>query len=170
MNAAVDATHLVFRPMTLPDIPTIMEIEAAAYPHGWSEGIFKDCLRVGYICWLAEGLVGVEAYGVMWVAAGEAHILNVCVRPLSQGQGYGRNMMNQLLRLAHRREAESAFLEVRASNEKAIKLYLSMGFEQVGVRKAYYPDDDGREDAIVMSLSLADFIGLPASPGDGRGA
>jgi ribosomal-protein-alanine N-acetyltransferase len=94
------------------------------------------------------------AYGVMSVAAGEAHLLNLTVSPEWQGQGLGRRQLRRLLTLAAEHGADAVFLEVRVSNHPAISLYRNMGFNEVGLRTGYYPGKRGREDAMVLALSL----------------
>ena len=154
MNVAVEKFAANLRPMRVDDIEAIMAIEERVYPAPWTFGIFGDCLRVGYACWVFESAGEVVGYGVMSMGAGEAHILNLAVHPEFQGLGLGRRMLRHLLRLAGRRTVTEAFLEVRPSNARAIGLYRSLGFHEVGRRKGYYRDPDGREDALVLSLSL----------------
>jgi ribosomal-protein-alanine N-acetyltransferase len=91
---------------------------------------------------------------VLSVAVGEAHVLNVCVHPDWQGRGLGRRILDRLLRLAREHEADTAFLEVRASNTVAQRLYESAGFNEIGVRRGYYPARVGREDAVVYAKTL----------------
>lgn len=154
MSAVVSDPGLVLRPMRLGDIPEVMDVEAVAYPYPWTEGIFRDCLRVGYCCWVIESKGQVVAYGVMSVAAGECHILNLCVQPELQGQGLGRKMLRRLLGLGRAHNADTAFLEVRVSNRGAISLYKTENFCEVGMRRGYYPSAEGREDAVIMARSL----------------
>ena len=139
------------------DVEAVMAIESQVYPHGWTEGIFHDCLRVHYSCWVMEQEGVLIAYGIMSVAVGEAHVLNVAVDPLCQGQGRGREMLMHLLQTGKRHGAETAFLEVRPSNQIAIRLYETAGFHQVGLRQDYYPSDTGREDAVIMARDLSDI-------------
>jgi ribosomal-protein-alanine N-acetyltransferase len=89
----------------------------------------------------------------MTMGVGEAHILNISVHPEEQGQGIGRKMMENLIEKA-KWEAETMFLEVRPSNPGAIALYQKLGFNEVGLRKGYYPAEHGREDAIMLALEL----------------
>jgi [ribosomal protein S18]-alanine N-acetyltransferase len=142
------------RPMHELDVPVIVAIERAAYQFPWSEGIFRDCLRVGYVCRVAEVGGDTAGYGIMSVGAGEAHILNVCVRDEYRGRGYARKMLLYLLERARGSGMREAFLEVRPSNTVAAHLYRSMGFEQVGVRRGYYQASVGREDAAVLRRVL----------------
>lgn len=154
MSAVIDQPQPVLRPMRDADIAGVMAIESVVYNHGWTEGIFQDCLRVGYSCWVDEDEGEVVSYGILSLAAGEAHILNVSVKPERQGEGLGRRMMEHLLALAVERGADTAFLEVRPSNYVAIGLYESMGFIQAGIRPDYYPAEQGREDAVIMAKAL----------------
>ena len=145
---------IAFRPMRDLDVEAVMAIETLAYPYPWSEGIFRDCLRVGYCCWVAVDEKDVIGYGVMSVAADECHILNICIHSNWQGRHLGRRMLHRLLTLARGQDADTAFLEVRASNRAALRLYAAAEFCEVGMRNGYYPADHGREDAIVMARSL----------------
>ncbi|ACL73231.1 putative acetyltransferase [Thioalkalivibrio sulfidiphilus HL-EbGr7] len=152
--SAILSTNPQLRPMRHEDLDEIMVVELSAYPYPWTEGIFRDCMRVGYSCWVmteAQRLVG---YGVMSMAVGECHVLNLCVRPECQGRGYGRILLRGLLDHARRHKVETAFLEVRPSNTPAVQLYYSEGFNEVGLRKRYYPADNGREDALVLARDI----------------
>lgn len=153
VNPEIDLAN-GFRKMTFTDIPTIMEIESQVYTHPWTEGIFNDCIRVGYNCWVYEEHNKLLAYGLVTVAANEAHILNLCVAIDAQRRGLGRRMLYKLMQLAEERMADSIFLEVRDSNIAAQNLYEQEGFNRIGVRKDYYPDVDGREDAYVYAKAL----------------
>ncbi len=142
------------RPLTVADLDAVMEIENRAYEFPWTRGILSDCLRVGYCCWCYVSEDGIQGYGVMSVAAGESHILNLTVRPESQRQGIGARLLKHFLQLARRHNADIAMLEVRPSNTAAISLYEKLGFNEIGVRRDYYPAADGREDALLLALSL----------------
>ena len=137
------------------DIPAVIEIERLGYQFPWSEGIFRDCLRVGYTCRVI-GVGGLLAgYGIMSVGAGEAHILNVCVADDYRCRGLGRKLMLYLMQRARALGMEEAFLEVRPSNLIASRLYHALGFAQIGVRRGYYQAPAGREDASVLRCALA---------------
>jgi len=138
----------------MADLGTVMDIESHVYDFPWTQGIFRDCLRVGYCCWCYENDGLIQGYGVMSVAAGESHILNITVRPESQRQGIGGKLMKHFLQLARRHDADTVMLEVRPSNKLAISLYEKLGFNEIGVRRNYYPADEGREDALILALSL----------------
>lgn len=142
------------RKMTPDDLPAVLLVENGSYTHPWSEQILRDCLRVGYSCWVCE--IGEEMVGhaVMSVAIGEAHLLNICIHPQRQGQGIGRRLLHRMLRIARERQADTMFLEVRASNRAARRLYESEGFGEIGLRRDYYPGVEGREDAVVYAKAL----------------
>ena len=149
-----------FRAMTPGDLAGVAAVERASYQFPWSEGIFRDCLRVGYLCRVADLDGEIVAYGVVAMGAGEAHILNLCVRGDLRGRSIGRQMLMLLLERSRQAGMEAVFLEVRPSNPHAIALYQSVGFAQVGLRKGYYQaPDNGREDALVLKLDLTDGRG-----------
>lgn len=136
-------------------LPWVVDIERSAYTFPWTEGLFRDCLRVGYSAWVVTDTVNdVLGYGLMSMAVGEAHILNVCVAPDQRRRGLARYLMAHLTDLARHANVAEMFLEVRAGNGPAQMLYQSLGFETVGRRKAYYPASNGREDALVMKRVL----------------
>lgn len=155
MSAVVDEAFLHIRPMGEQDLTAILAIETRAYDFPWSRIIFRDCLRVGYCCWVLEMDGVIEGYCVMSVGAGECHILNLCIHPESQGKGLGRHLLGFMLDVAREHKAGSAFLEVRPSNESAKHLYHTTGFDDVGMRRSYYPARFGREDAIIMARELS---------------
>lgn len=142
------------RTMTYADLRQVMDVEEQAYPYPWTVGIFRDCIRVGYNCWVATHEDAVIGYGIVMLAAGEAHVLNLCVSPEFQHRGIGRKLLRHLARRAQMADIDMILLEVRRSNQAAIDLYHSEGFHELGVRKNYYPDDNGREDAIILARYL----------------
>jgi ribosomal-protein-alanine N-acetyltransferase len=142
------------RPMRQADIEAVSEIENRAYVFPWTPGIFRDCLRAGHQCWVLEADTKLLGYGVLSAAAGEAHILNICIAPEYQGRGHGRRLLRRLVDLARWHQAGQVFLEVRPSNPRAIELYRQEGFNEIGQRPNYYPAEKGREDAIVMAMEL----------------
>jgi [ribosomal protein S18]-alanine N-acetyltransferase len=148
------APEIVIRPMRPADVAEVVSIERAAYQFPWSEGIFRDCLRVGYVCRVLTVSRQVMAYGVMSFGAGEAHILNLCVAEEYRCRGVGKHMLASLIGRATDAGMSEAFLEVRPSNTAAIRLYQSVGFEQIGMRRGYYQATHGREDAAVLRRML----------------
>jgi [ribosomal protein S18]-alanine N-acetyltransferase len=142
------------RPMHELDVAVVAAIERTAYQFPWSEGIFRDCLRVGYVCRVVDVAGELGGYGIMSVGAGEAHILNVCIGDEFRSRGFARRILRYLVECARAADMQEAFLEVRPSNLAAMRLYQSLGFEQVGVRRGYYQATLGREDAAVLRLIL----------------
>jgi ribosomal-protein-alanine N-acetyltransferase len=141
------------RTMTYADLPAVLAIERKNYQFPWDEDIFIDCFKVGYGCWVCEENGKILGYCILTLGVGEAHVLNISVSPDEQNQGIGRRMMESLIDIA-KGEAETMFLEVRPSNPGAIALYTKLGFNEIGIRKGYYPAENGREDAIMLALEL----------------
>ena len=155
MRAVLPEPVIGLRPMTALDLRQVIEIERNAYGFPWPMGIFRDCLRVGYCCWVVERNAQIEGYGIMSVGAGEAHLLNLCVRKASQRGGLGRRLLWHLMELALERHADTMFLEVRPSNHAALQLYESVGFNVAGIRRDYYPALHRREDALILARQMA---------------
>ena len=162
MSAAIQLQWQV-RDMSSADLKEVAAIERASYDFPWSRGVFRDCLLAGYQSFVIE-ITGmaysqnsrvVRGYGIMSVAAGEAHILNLCIHSEFQSVGYGRRLLSALLTKAEILGVERIFLEVRPSNNVAISLYQSLGFEQIGVRPSYYQATVGREDAVIFAASIS---------------
>lgn len=142
------------RPMVMDDLPTVHGIEVASYPFPWSAGIFRDCLRARYLCFVLECDERIAGYAIVSLAADEAHVLNICIHPEHRCRGLGRGLMQFLFAEVTRRGARELFLEVRPSNLSAIRLYQSLGLRQVGLRRGYYQAAQGREDALVLRVDL----------------
>ena len=142
------------RAMTEDDLWQGMGIETAIYSHPWTRGNFLDSVKAGYTCQVMEVAGEIVGYGVMMVAVQEAHLLNLSIGRQWQRRGYGRSLLLHFIDLARRHDVVQMFLEVRVSNEAGRALYAAMGFYSVAVRPGYYPATDGREDAILMGLSL----------------
>ncbi len=146
-----------FRPMSAADLDQVLENEERSYQFPWTRGNFSDCLAARHECRVllhGELLIG---HGILALAPQEGHLLNVCVRRDHQGLGYGRVLVAHMLERASLRGAEMIFLEVRPSNVVAIALYRSLGFNEIGIRKGYYPAQAGHEDAQIMALDLAQY-------------
>ncbi|NIO42485.1 MAG: ribosomal protein S18-alanine N-acetyltransferase [Burkholderiales bacterium] len=131
-----------------------MVIETAVYTYPWTRGNFIDSMRAGYTCLVMEVAGELMGYGVMMVAVREAHLLNLTIAGQWQRRGYGRSLLLHFIDTARKSHALQMFLEVRLSNLVGRGLYSSMGFCSVAVRPGYYPATHGREDAILMGLSL----------------
>lgn len=137
------------------DFPDVMRHELECYPFPWTCGIFADCLGAGYPCWVVADPAGeVIGHAVLTCALNEAHLLNLTIARAEQGKGYGRAVLQRLLTWLAEAHADVVFLEVRPSNSVAQRLYRSLGFELIGMRRGYYPAEHGREDAMVFSKRL----------------
>ena len=147
------------RKMRIDDLPIVLEIEGENYNFPWSETIFKDCLKSpNYSCWVCEELDVIIGFSIVSIIAYEAHIMNICVSPEIQKQGVGSKLLENMIELA-RKKAEIIMLEVRPSNKAAISLYEKRGFNEIGVRKGYYPaENGGREDAVMLALDLVSLF------------
>ncbi len=154
MYKELNAGEFSFRSMTEKDLPAIMAIERRSYEFPWSEAIFKDCLRVGYLCEVIECDGEIVGYGVMTMGAGEAHVVNLCIKPELRQRGLGGHMLAHIMNQARCEGVGHILLEVRPSNQAAIKLYTNLGFNEIGVRKGYYPARYGREDALILACAL----------------
>jgi ribosomal-protein-alanine N-acetyltransferase len=136
------------------DLDAVLAIENAVYSHPWTRGNFADSLRAAYTCRtlrLGEDLL---AYFVLLVAAGEAHLLNLSVAQAHQRRGHGSTMLREAQRLARAQGGLRMFLEVRPSNVAGQFLYEKFGFRKIALRRGYYPAQQGREDALVLSCAL----------------
>lgn len=142
------------RTMSHEDLALVSDIERRSYDFPWSHGVFRDCLLAGYQCIVLERDGDVVGYGILSVAAGEAHILNICVEPKYRSLGYGEMLLDEILLRARATAVREIFLEVRPSNKNAHALYKKKGFHKIANRPAYYQAHDGREDADVLVKKL----------------
>jgi len=155
MSAVFKSVEAQFEPLTEARLDEIVAIETGAYEHPWTRGNFVDSLRSGYQAQLlgADGVV--IGYFVAMMGVDEVHLLNITVAPVFQGQGWGRVLLDALALWARGQGAQWLWLEVRAGNSRAQRIYEHHGYRRVGERKGYYPAGHGkREDAVVMSLKL----------------
>lgn len=152
--SAVLKHNYQLRPMQGEDLDAILLIEPAIYSHPWTRGNFSDSLQSGYSAWVMILYGEIIGYTLMMLALDEAQLLNISVAESHQKQGLGRVLLNHMLAIAKQDKVTNMFLEVRASNTSAIALYANMGFDEVSVRRGYYPVETGREDAVVMRLTL----------------
>ena len=156
MSAILKDPLLQIRQMRVQDLPAVMRNECAAYSHPWTEGIMRDCIKVGYHCQVCVLDQDITGHAVLSVGGGEAHLLNLCVAPNWQRKGLGRRLLARMSTIAAQRLADTRFLEVRHSNLVARELYESDGFIEVGRRPDYYPAAGGREDALIFAKPLLD--------------
>lgn len=159
-EAAPLKAALEFRQMLPQDLEQVLRVESRSYAFPWSQGNFLDCMAAGHHCWVALSEGAIIGHGIVTVAVGEAHLLNICVLRELQGRGHGREFLDHLLGVAFSAGARRMFLEVRPSNYSAVALYQSFGFVEIGVRRDYYPSQLGHEDALVFALDLGQhFVG-----------
>lgn len=151
MNAGVVP---LFRAMQPEEVLPVAEIAREICDFPWTPGNFRDALEAGYRCRVCELHGQVAGYAVLRVAAGEAHLLDIGIAKMWQGKGIGQQFLDHLIEIALDAGAAALFLEVRASNERAQRLYLASGFSRIAVRKNYYPALDSREDAILLERTL----------------
>ena len=145
---------LWFRRMTLGDVERVMRVEHEVYEFPWTEKIFSDCIRVGYYCWLALQRQNIVWHAVISVSAGESHMLNLSIAREYQRRGFGKEFIEFLIQQAQAKQAQTMLLEVRPSNTAAINCYNSAGFNEIGLRKDYYPAPEGREDALLFARHI----------------
>lgn len=146
--------QLVFRKLTLDDIPQLMVVEQDSFSTPWSEEAFRNELTnnlfAQYMAVEYEGIL--IGYAGMWIIVDEAHITNIAIHQNFRGQGLGNQLMHELQRTAKFLGAVKMTLEVRVGNEVAKRLYRKFGFVEAGVRPKYYSDND--EDALIMWAEL----------------
>lgn len=148
-------SEVAFRAMTPADLEAVADLTHRADPFGWTLRNFSDAHASGNTLTVltVDGVTtGIAA--VMHVLD-ESELLEIAVQPAMQGRGYGNALLAQAIALARRNGAVRMFLEVRESNARARKMYTSFGFEETGRRKNYYPTENGREDAILMTAQLS---------------
>ena len=147
-------TDIAMRPMTLEDLEQVVDIEQTSFPRPWTTDHFRDELdspnTFPLVAVASDGRVA--GYLCPSQVLDEGEILDVAVRDDFRGQGIGRLLVTEALRLFRERGAQRVWLEVRTSNQAAISLYRALGFRQTGLRKRYY---ENGEDALLMDI----FIG-----------
>lgn len=143
-----------YRPMLKSDVDEIMAIETVNFSFPWTRGNFIDSLNSGYSCWVLETHGEIIGYAVIMMVLDEVHLLNISVSQAYQGKGIGRELLAYVMQVGREHGGLNMFLEVRVSNTRAIALYENMGFNEMAVRRNYYPAHQGREDAILMGLAL----------------
>ena len=153
MSAEIDSVTS-YECMEERHLDEIVAIEQAVHAHPWTRGNFSDSIAAGHHCRIARRDSSMVGYAVMMIGAGEAHLLNLSVASGSQRRGVGAELTRLFVKLARAAGADKIYLEVRPSNAPARALYRGQGFVEVGLRRDYYPGHAGREDALVMELSL----------------
>lgn len=147
--------EISINPMKAEDIDELYPIELSAQVVPWMRTTFENCVAAGYACWVMREGSAMIGYILTYVRAGECHILNFCIKPDKQRQGLGEKLLIYALNYAKQLGADTTILEVRVSNQSAIRLYHRLGFNAIGKRKDYYAKPDGgREDALVWALDM----------------
>jgi ribosomal-protein-alanine N-acetyltransferase len=144
-----------YAPLLERDLDEVVAVEQQIYPFPWTRGNFADSLRSGYSSWVLRDSQGtLQAYAIVMFALDEAHLLNLSVAREVQRVGLGWRTLEWMAEVARGHGARTMLLEVRPSNPAAIRLYERYGFQCIGVRRGYYPAHAGREDAVVMRITL----------------
>jgi len=135
----------------------VMAIERESFPTPWSRALFEEEIGRRF----SDAIVVVEepggevaGYAICWTVGEESHLLNIAVRPDARSRGVGRSLLRECIRRSALDGGRRIYLEVRPSNEPAIRMYRRDGFRFVGVRKRYYTDTG--EDAIVLSREIGE--------------
>ncbi len=164
-----DIAELSFLPMQAADLDAVLEIEAVSHLHPWTKGNFSDSLAAGHWAYCIRPQVDqaikgsyldpaiLWAYCILFPAVDELHLLNITVSPKLRKLGMATRMMAAIEGVAAQQNMPRIILEARPSNLAAINLYQKLGYEQIGLRKNYYPADPQlgvREDALVMAKSI----------------
>ena len=163
------AAELSFLPMQAADLDAVLDIESVSHLHPWTRGNFSDSLAAGHWAYCIRPQVDqaikgsyldpsiLWAYCILYPAVDELHLLNITVSPKLRKLGLASRMMVAIEGVAAQQNMPRIILEVRPSNLAAVTLYQKLGYEQIGIRKNYYPADPHlgtREDALVMAKSI----------------
>ena len=163
------AAELSFLPMQAADLDAVLDIESVSHLHPWTRGNFSDSLAAGHWAYCIRPQVDqaikgsyldpsiLWAYCILYPAVDELHLLNITVSPKLRKLGLASKMMVAIEGVAAQQNMPRIILEVRPSNLAAVTLYQKLGYEQIGIRKNYYPADPHlgtREDALVMAKSI----------------
>lgn len=144
----------VISPLTAHDLPAAFVIEKASHAFPWTESTFTSNQGERYLNLKLTCNDTLVAFAITQMVLDEATLFNIAVHPSHQRQGHGRHLLEQLIETLEARDITTLWLEVRASNANAIALYEQLGFNEVSVRRNYYPAANGREDAVIMALPL----------------
>lgn len=140
-----------YEDMNAAHLEDVFNIEKESYSYPWSKNIFYDCVSNNYLCrvmLINDNLIG---YVISSIVQDECHIMNLCIKKEYRSLGYGRQLLNYLQQEIKSINCKLIFLECRPSNKSALKLYLSEGYNEIGIRKNYYPAVNGYEDAIMLA-------------------
>jgi len=140
--------------LTPADLTRAFQIENASHSFPWTEKTFASNQGERYLNLKMMQNDEMAGFAITQIVLDEATLFNIAIDPAFQRQGLGRTLLEEVIRQLEQRDVVTLWLEVRASNSTAIALYESLGFNEVSVRRNYYPSAQGREDAIMMALIL----------------
>jgi ribosomal-protein-alanine N-acetyltransferase len=143
---------LLICPAINADLPSIVTIEQTAEKFPWTEKMLHDCLNDNYHFWVIKKQEEIIGFIIFQIYAYEGHIHNIVIKKNKQNQGIGGILLLNTLDFMQKQKVEKTFLEVRRSNQKALNLYKKVGFQAISIRKNYYQSENGREDAIVLTV------------------
>jgi ribosomal-protein-alanine N-acetyltransferase len=135
-------------------LPEVVRIEQENMDFPWTAGNFRDSMKAGHHCVVLIQQEAVIGFAVLMMVLDEAHLLNIGIDKRYRGQGLGKQLLRWVMQTARTLGGLNLFLEVRPSNHVAIKLYESIGMNEMGLRPGYYPALHGREDALLMGCAL----------------
>lgn len=141
---------MILRDMKESDLDEVVNIEQKVHVSPWTRGNFSDALSSGYLCKVAEIEGDIMGYAILMQAVDDAELLDIAIAAPYQRRGLGRALLRAMLTLARDLGKKRVVLEVRKSSVAAVALYQALQFDEMGVRRDYYPSKAGREDAILM--------------------
>ncbi len=149
-------SNIVKRTMALEDLAVVAKIEREANRFPWTLKNFSDGFLAGHQCWVfCDNKDSIVGFTIVQKVVDELHLLNLCVKTDQQGVGIGKLMLKTVIDYAESTQAAILLLEVRQSNKRAQQLYFKSGFNEMAIRKDYYPAEQGREDAILMAMAFS---------------
>lgn len=152
---AVTADEVAIEWMRPEDVDAVLAIERVVFCDPWAKRAFEEEARrrdTMAFPMVARRRGTVVGYLIAWFVHDEVHLANIAVRRSEQGRGVGQRLLDRLLAEGETRHSAYVTLEVRWSNERAIRFYRRNGFRDVAMRRGYYRDG---EDAVVMLRHFA---------------
>jgi len=154
-NPRTSAGARTLHSMTVADLDEVAAIERQVQAFPWTRQNFSDGLAAGYTGWVVRRMGAMLGFALVMDAPDMVHLLVIGVRPDAQRQGVGTQLLEVCVAHCRQRGRSALTLEVRPSNTQAIAFYQQHGFQQLGLRRSYYPAPRGtREDAWIMTLQL----------------
>ncbi|MCF2946899.1 ribosomal protein S18-alanine N-acetyltransferase [Paraglaciecola aquimarina] len=145
---------LEFIPLTSENSAIGFELHNLGQPNPWSRKIFDDCLSQPYFAFYLGSTSQYLGYFIAMQVVDELTIMDIGVRKVERGRGYGRLLINYIVDYCEKNNIQQVWLEVRQSNTAAINLYESVGFNVIETRHDYYVGANGKEDALIMCLQV----------------